>query len=259
MSRRFKPGIQRSQGGRRQMTQDFRRQRRRARINPSRTFVPRTMGAFAMTESKYFDSFGQVTVAESTDWTSTEADPGTLNTLFVPQEGSDLDNRIGRQVHVTRMAIRGIIAVTAESALATMLNLPAVRLILFQDQQTNGVQAQGEQLMAAPGAATQALTFSTFQNTANFGRFRVLRDKTVKLGLQASFNDAATTGTVATQHIPFKMNVRFRTPMSVRFNATNGGTIGDIVDNSFHLLAQKSGVGFTHTLSYQCRTYYKDG
>lgn len=259
MSRRFKTGIQRSQGGRRRMTQNFRRNRRQGRMAQARSFVPRTMGPFAMTESKYFDSFRAIVVPESNDWTATECDPSTLNTLFVPQEGSDLDNRIGRQVHVYRMCIRGVIAAATLNDQADMINVPAVRLILFMDQQTNGIQAQGEELMAAPGAATAALTFSTFQNTANFGRFRVLRDKTMKLGIANAFTDGTSTGSIAIQHIPFKMNVRFRNPISVRFNGVNGGSVGDIVDNSFHLLAQKSGTQYDHTLHYQCRTYYKDG
>lgn len=209
-------------------------------------------------ESKYFDSFVSVTaVPESTDWTATEVDPAA-NSLFTPVEGSDIDTRVGRKVTVYKMSIRGVIVPAALTDQADILEVPAVRLILFQDMQTNGAQAQGEQVMAAPGAATAVLTFSTFQNTANFGRFRVLRDKFFPMGIVTAGTDGANTTSQCLQSIPFHFTVRFRGGMPVRFNGTNGGTVADIVDNSFHLLAQKSGTPFAHTISYQCRTYYKD-
>lgn len=257
----FKRTFNRSQmqGRRARQGQSNRLARRRATIQSKRQFVPRTMGAFAQTETKYFDSFLSASnIAESADWTGTEVDPATLLNLFNPVEGSDLDNRVGRKVLVKRIAMRGVITATTEADQADVLALPQVRLILFQDMQTNGSQAQGEQVMASPGAATTALTFCTFQNTANFGRFRVLRDVVIRLGQQVTATDGTNTSSQNMQHIPFKLTFRFKQPVAVRFNATNGGTIGDIVDNSFHLLAQKSGANFTHQISYQCRTYYKD-
>lgn len=223
-----------------------------------RQFVPRTMGPFSVTESKYFDSFVNATaVPESTDWTGTEVDPAA-ESLFTPQEGSDIDNRIGRKVSVYKLAIRGYISQAIASDQADILANTLIRLILFIDTQTNGVQAQGENLMASPGAATQALTFCTFQNLQNLGRFRVLRDKVIRPTIEVAGTDGANTNSIQSNPVHFKMTVKFKKPIIVRFNATNGGTVGDIIDNSFHLLAQKSGSNFTHNISYQCRTYYKD-
>lgn len=254
----FKP--QQFNSGKRRVfqQQQARKNRRAVKVSQARSVVPRTMGPFAQTESKYFDSFvSAAVIAESVDWTGTEVDP-VANSLFTPAEGSDIDNRVGRKVSVYKLAIRGAIVPDALQDQSDIRNVPVCRLILFMDMQTNGGQAQGETVMAAPGAATGVLTYSTFQNTANFGRFRVLRDKTYKLGIVTAGTDGASTTSQCIQTIPFKLTVKFTTPVEVRFNATNGGTIGDIVDNSFHMLAQKSGSEFVHNISYQARVYYKD-
>lgn len=256
----FKPKFSTShQDWRAKRGQQNRQNRRAVKVSKARSVVPRTMGPFAHTESKYFDSFvNAALIAESVDWTGTEVDP-TANSLFTPSEGADIDNRVGRKVSLYKLAIRGAIIPDAISDQADILQVPACRLILFMDMQTNGAQAQGETVMQGPGAATGVLTFSTFQNTANFGRFRVLRDKTYKLGIVTAGTDGASTTSQALQTIPFKLTVKFSKPVEVRFNATNAGTIGDIVDNSFHMLAQKSGSPFVHNISYQARGYYKDG
>lgn len=213
-----------------------------------------------VTERKYFDSFlSAAAVAGSTDWTATELDPATLNTLCVPSEGSDIDNRVGRQITVHSIRIRGVLSVAALQDQADMVQVPAVRLVLFQDMQTNAAQAQGENLMAAPGAATAPLTMSTFQNLSNLGRFRVLKDKYIKLGMPYAGTDGASTNSLAPgQNVPFKLNFKFKRPVVIRFNATNGGSVADIIDNSFHLLGQKSATTWVASISYQCRTSYTD-
>ena len=141
-----------------------------------------------------------------------------------------------------------------------------MRLVLFQDKQTNGSQAQGEELMQAPATATAPLAVQTFQSLANFGRFRVLKDKILSFNFQANAADnVTTTGNNFTNSqempsIPFKITHTFRKPVIVHFNGSNGGAgdgdIGDIVDNSFHLLLNsESSVG---ALSYNCRTTFTD-
>ncbi len=226
----------------------------------NRNFVGRTMGALAQSESKYFDSFLDDTVitAASASWAGTEADPATALTLFLPTEGSDIDNRIGRRVSVYKLAIRGIITMDGLSDQADALAMPSFRIIVYLDTQTNGAQVQGETLMQGPGAATSELVHCTFQNTNSFGRFRVLRDITIRPKLTERINDAVATGSIVQDDCPFKMTINFKKPIVFKFNGLNAGTIGDIVDNSFHLIIHKSVNNGVHDLSYQARTYYKD-
>lgn len=224
-----------------------------------RNFVPRTMGPFAASESKYFDSFKEsLTLDEASAATRKEADPATLNTLFCPQEGSDIDNRIGRKVAVHKIVLKMVLVPDVTSTAAAAVTGSIVRIGLVIDEQTNGTQAQSEDVYEAIGTPTVPNNANYFQNKANFGRFRVLKDKCYPMGPAMVFNDAAGTGTYTFQEKCIKWTRKFVSPVIVKFNGTNGGTVGDIVDNSFHLYAWKNNGAGNYALSYTCRTYYKD-
>lgn len=226
--------------------------------NPSgRQTVPRTMGAFAQTERKYFTSLVSADgITTSTNWASTELDPAA-NSMFTPQEGSDIDNRVGRRVEVVKIQVRGNITCAAQPNQTAAQEPTLVRLILCQDMQTNGTQMSGEELMQPPATATAPLAVCSFQNPANFGRFRVLKDKLFTLTNPALTYDGTNieqNGLVKA----FKWTIKFQKPIEVRFNSTNGGTIGDIVNNSFHMIGSASNADLTPTISYQARFVYTD-
>lgn len=221
--------------------------------------VPRTRGPFARGEMKYSDAYRVgVAVPKTTTWAGAELDPSTANCLFSPVQGNDINNREGRHVYVTKLKLRGVISTTVLQDQADAIGGAAVRLILVQDQQTNGTQMNAEDLMASPQAANVSLTFCQFQNLQNFGRFKVLKDKIFYPKDPFSQTDGANTASECMSDIPFKWNIRFKTPVSVRFNATNGGTIADIVDNSFHLIGTKSSAGYATVLDYNCRVCFKE-
>lgn len=215
-------------------------------------------------ESHYFDSGASSAINEGNDWSASNIEPTTypvvgINTLFAPTEGDDINNRQGRKVAVYKIAIRGVITTAVLSDQADIVANPAVRLVMFMDQQPNGATALGNAVMGPPFvSASPAIAFNAFQNTANFGRFRVLRDQTYMLPVVTAGTDGASTNSLACQDVPIKMTVKFKKPIIVKFNGTNGGTIADLVSNAFGLLAHKSGAGFATTITYQCRTYYKD-
>lgn len=226
---------------------------------PGYPTVARTRGVYGQGEMKYFDSFRSAQdVAEGATWAGTELDPTATNTLFVPQEGSAINQRIGRKVKVFKVKIRGIIQTVIASDQADVLPAPLTRLVLYLDQQTNSTQAQGEDVMATPGAATNALAACVYQNLANFGRFKVLKDKTYQTRMVTAAPDGAATVSVAIPDIPFKWNINYPGGIDVHFNATNGGTVADIVNNSWHIIGIKSSSRFSSELSYQCRVCYKE-
>lgn len=238
-----------------------RKKRQQALVASRRTgysYVPRTPGGMSSTERKYFDSYlGSTAVTAPTSWAGAELDPATLNCLFVPSEGSDINDRVGRKVSVIKLQMRGTLQIPNLANQTSGLYVPEVRLILYQDMQTNATQAQAEELMGSPGTAANLNLINTFQNTANFGRFRVLKDKTYMVR-----NTNATWDGTNIEYdgaiIPFKFTIRFRKPVVVRFNATNGGSVADIIDNSFHLIGVRSSSNYTVNIGYQCRTVYLD-
>lgn len=220
--------------------------------------VARTRGAAVTGEMKYFDSERtSVAITASTDWTASEYDPATLNTLFVPVVGAGVNQRIGKAVKVIKIKIKGLINIPAQTNQSAADVADVVRIALVQDCQTNAAQCQGEQVFTPPTSATAFQALCAFQNVDNFGRFKVLKDKLIRLPQPIIAFDGTNIEQVGIE-IPFKFTYKPRVPIVVRFNATNGGTVADIVDNSWHILASATGVTCAQTIIYNCRTCYKE-
>lgn len=211
-------------------------------------------------EMKYFDTSYAPTAIQvvSTTWASTVADPTTFNCLFAPVIGSAINQRIGREVKVMKIKIRGQITSDAQTLQSAGDNGNQVRLMLVQDTQTNAAQMTGTQLMEGVSSSTR--TINAFQSLANFGRFRVLKDKSIILSNANLANDTGSTGGIIQSGLKrhFKINYTFQKPVSVHFNATNGGSVADIVDNSFHIVCASDNTGMDVDLCYVCRVCYKE-
>lgn len=220
------------------------------------TQVPRNRPVYSRGEMKYYDNEYSAAIVASTDWTGTEADPTSL-TLFAPQEGSGINQRIGRSADVYKIKIRGNISVAAQANQTAADVAALVRLILVQDMQTNAAQMQGEQLMTDPSSVDANVVINSFQSLVNFGRFKVMMDKTLSLR-QASMTYDGTNIEQAGYVIPFKFTLNFRKPIRVRFNATANGSVTDIVDNSFHIIANCTSTAQAPTLNYQSRVCFKE-
>lgn len=227
------------------------------------TTVARTRGVYARGEMKYFDCMRTISaISGSTNWTGTEYDPDTtpvagINTLFAPTQGAGIAQRIGKACKVLKIKIHGEIQVPNQINQAAADAASIVRVALVQDMQTNSTQAQGEQVFTAPAIATATLATEAFQNIDNFGRFKVLKDKFFYLNSPSMAYDGTNieqSGLVKR----FAWTIKFKKPVEVRFNATNGGTIADIVDNSWHIMANTSNTDLTPYLVYNCRVCFKE-
>lgn len=212
--------------------------------------------ALIITERKYFDAEvnGGVLVASGSSWANGEFDPATLNTLFAPTQGDDFNQRSGRKVQVMSIKIRGHIQVLSQTNQTVTDNAAYIRMMLVQDRQTNAAQLNAEDVISSGGAS---VAINMFQNAAFFGRFRVLKEKIIKMQNPAISYD----GTNIEQQgliMNFKMNHNFLKPVSIHFNATNGGTVADIVDNSFHVIVLATSVELAPTISYKVRTTFVD-
>lgn len=234
--------------------------------------VARSRGAAVTGEMKYFDceNTGTAIAATTTTWVAgTMVDPtSTINLgsaavatplcLFAPTVGAGLNQRIGRQCKVFKVKVHGHFNVPVQAAQGTADAPCVIRAMLVQDMQTNSAQMTGAQLMQDTSASA-ACTLQTFQNPNNFGRFKVLKEKwfTVRdMNLVGSPTaaDVVQQGTI----IPFKMARKFKFPTLVHFNATNGGTVADIVDNSFHLVIGTSSAAYVPSIFYMTRVSFKE-
>lgn len=231
--------------------------------------VARSRGAAVTGEMKYYDAETTLVglVAPATDWSGTETDPETsINlgaapvatplTLCAPTVGAGLNQRIGRDIKLMKVKVRGYINVAAQAGVNTADAAASCRILLVLDTQTNAAQMNGEDLLN--GASAASATFNSFQNPNFFGRFRVLKDITVTLQDPSLAGEVAATNIIQSGLIrPFKMNVNLG-GITSRFNATNGGTVADIVDNSLHIIAGCSNQGLAPSISYYSRVAYKE-
>lgn len=220
-------------------------------------------------EMKYFDTErASQALTASADWTGTEHDPNTTQeaspvsnplTLFAPVQGTAINQRIGRAAKIHKIKIRGHINCIKQAS-ATIADDPAhIRILLVQDMQTNSAQMQGEDLMADPTTNTARQAIDCFQDLKNFGRFKVWKDKVIimqnpNLGISTTTTTNIQAGLTQT----FKFNLTFKEPIVVRFNAGVTGTVTDIVDNSWHIIAQTTDIDLAPTISYNCRVCFKE-
>lgn len=232
--------------------------------------VPRARGAAVTGEMKYYDADASSIniVALTTTWPAgSMIDPLTsINLgsaavanplcLCVPTVGAALNQRIGRQIKIMKIKVRGSVFCPPQDGQSATDATNKVRLLLVQDTQTNASQMTGAQLFQDATASTT--TINSFQNPNNFGRFRVLKDKVF------TFSNVNMTGTGAGNILQsglrqsFKFNINFKEPITVHFNATNGGTVADIIDNSFHMVAGTDNTSFVPLIAYYARTAYKE-
>lgn len=216
------------------------------------TTVARTRGAYATGEMKYFDTgLSATAIPASSNWTSTVLDPTAL-CLCAPTQGAGINQRIGKAVVLHKLKIRGRVITPPVEAVATATASVYIRFIICQDKQTNATQMTGTQLMGTFGGGLHPFCY---QNIDNFGRFTVLKDKVYVVEDPNLSGDAAAHDVNSKSRV-FKFTLKFRKGVPIRFNATNGGTVADIVDNSFHILANASVAG--SSIEYVCRACYKE-
>lgn len=220
-------------------------------------------------EMKYFDCELQETAVAvvTTTWVATtlrdptttlaldDAAVATPACLFAPIKSAGLNGRIGRKTKVYKIKINGMVRTHNSSGAVTSLDGALMRMMLVQDMQTNIGAMTSAQLMRDAGGANT--TINSFQNPNNFGRFRVLKEKRMTL---QNPNVAGVVGATETQGLVqhFKMTINFKTPVLVNFNQTNGGTVADIIDNSFHFIIGCENNELTPAISYYSRVCYKE-
>lgn len=233
--------------------------------------VARTRGAAVTGEMKYFDCElqGTAIAAVTTTWVAgTLQDPGTTinlgsaavatpGCLFAPTVGAALNARIGRKVRMMKCRVNGIITIPVQAAQAAADTAAKIRIMLVMDNQTNAAAMTSAQLMNDGGAAST--TINSFQNPNNFGRFRVLKEKIVTLSnMNLTGSPTAADVIQASAVRAWKMSYKFRQPVEVIFNATNGGTVADIVNSSLHIIVGASSIAFAPTVAYYSRVAYKE-
>lgn len=232
--------------------------------------VARTRGAAVQGEMKYFDCECTATnlVACTTTWVAgTLVDPTTTINLgsapvatplclFAPTVGAALNQRIGRQVKMFKVKVHGLLTVPPQAAQAAADASTMIRMMLVLDKQANAAPMTSAQLMRDAGAG--GTTINSFQNPDNFGRFRVLKEREYSVS-NLNVAGSPTAGDViqVSWSKPFKMSKKLG-GLPVRFNATNGGTVADLIDNALHIIIAVNNAAYVVNVAYYTRVCYKE-
>ncbi len=219
------------------------RRRRTARLN-IRT------GGFLGREMKFLDT-ALTGATLSATWTGGELDPAVFLGLSCVAQGNSEIQRIGRKYTVHSIHIKGFIQVSALEAQPAPIADQITRLILVVDQQTNGAQLDAESVIVSAGAGTDV---NAFRNLEFTHRFRVLKDKFIRVGVgNHGTNEGAVNSFANSQFlIPFKFNHSFKPGLQVIASDTSA-IIADMVDNSIHLIGCSTAATNTITYTARCR------
>lgn len=224
-------------------------------------------------ETKYFDTTTAFTVPGLADWTGTEvacssyiqSDGTTVgaytDAALIPSAiGAGYGQVQGSKYILKKIRIKGQVAMSgtlgdqADGAFGR-----TVRIVLVQDTQPNGSQAQGEDIFTDLGAANQCNFSFLAMGAGSGGRFRILADKIVALQPSAAQTDGANTGSISFTTPTFKLGHNFKNGLQVLVKANSSTpTVASLSNNNIFMLAHMSSSTPTVTLAAACRAYYVD-
>ncbi len=207
----------------------------------------RTAG-FLGIEKKFFEtSRAASALVAAVDWAGAEQDPTTLNCLNCPTKGDGEQNRDGRYITMRSIHVRGAIDWAAQGGQTAADDYGPVQVSLVLDMQTNAGSLSSEDVYVNQSANAFTVC-QPLRNLEFTSRFRVLKTVTVYPQMATQTGDTAD---VSGQVKCFKMDVDLR-GLRCQFKA-NAGTIGDIVDNSLHIVANATSITAAPRLNYNAR------
>ncbi len=230
-------------------------------------------GATVFNETKYFDCgiFTSVTFAGA-DWSDTEvpcdnfvnssgtAAAYTDSCLLPTAIGSGYGQVNGNRYKLKKIRVRGTFKVVVVQDAADMLLPTYVRLMLIHDEQPNGSQAQGEDIMQDIGASGENL-YSYKRVAASSGRFRILKDEFSTLQPAVAGTDGASTNSLGWEGGNFSFQYQPNNPILVNVKSGSATpTVASTINCNMFLLiaATRNDSATAVTITAASRAYYVD-
>jgi len=222
------------------------------------------------TETKYFDtSFGQ-TLSVAADWTGSEvpcvqyiqSDGTTVgsytDSALIPSAiGAGYGQVNGNKYYLKRLRLKGMVTASVSPDTADVPAPASIRLLLVQDLQPQGAQAQGESILTDMGTAAQAHFSFMAMAAGSGGRFRVLKDKVYMSQPAVAGTDGASTLSTVRTGFNFKFQVNWKKPLQVQLKANSSTpTVASLSNCNLFLIAHSTVGGAT--ISGCARAYYQD-
>lgn len=201
-------------------------------------------------ETKFLNS-ELTTTATTTTWSSLNpAGTGCTDSISVPAQGDGEQQRDGRQYAILSVHVRGFATLgTLESQTAPDTS-KIVRVILYQDTQTNGAEATATDIMDG----SQSNDWLSFRNLQNSRRFKVLKDETILFTPQMMNEGAVNLFASGGITKLWNMDVTFKKPIIVNCTGTTAN-VTSVADNNLGLAFVSSSTSVN--IAYQARIRFQ--
>lgn len=227
-------------------------------------------------ETKYFDvGIATAVTWSGATWADSEvpadnyvnangASAGYTDSCLIPTaNGSGYGQVVGTKYHLKAIRVRGQLSIASSTGGTATSDAVKVRLLLVEDTQPNGSQAQGEDILQDIGGAPENM--NSFLRIPNaLGRFRIVKDKMIMLQPAITVNNAAATSvSTSFESRPFKINFSPKKPIEVNIKASSTTpTISQTINRNYFLLLAgldvPNGSVKSVTIAAASRAYYND-
>lgn len=209
---------------------------RRRKRTPSYSKVASMMGI----ELKNFDQYLDTSLPQ-TSLTGAVISPSTSDSLCGIQQGDGAEEREGRKVTMKKLFLN--VQLYSTSVIGV-----DVRLMIVQDTQTNGNQLVANQVLVNTAPDQQ---LSAFRNLANTKRIKVLYDQIHHLAPSLTEVGSVVIGSTPRKYVKIALDLK---DTIVTYTGTQG-TIANIQDNSWQLIAFASDSQTDISYASRCRFY----
>lgn len=207
-------------------------------------------GGFRGMELKFYDtSVVANALIAPTDASGGEHNPSGSVTLNTVAQNTSETGRIGRQIKMHSISIKGIVTVPPQTNQTLTDTHPEIFIAVVLDKQVNGALLNSEDVFKNITANAIGAT-SLFRNLEFIQRFKVLAVKRLRIHDQTIVWDGANLEQ-AGAHIAFDLSAKLK-GMIVNFCGTTSD-VANIVDNGLNLIAFTSNVNFLPHLTYGSR------
>lgn len=166
--------------------------------------------------------------------------------LFNPGQGVTISTRVGAAAYLHKLRLKCKFQIPAQAVVAGGSLPSIIRYALVRDMEPGTSLPTGAEVFTTAALAIESV--NALQESANFGRFQVLKDETIIL----QNPNLATTGTHGIAEC-VRINHTFKPPLKVRFNSTPRPNT-----DQFYIFAWTNSISLNPTISYLSRACFKE-
>lgn len=198
-------------------------------------------GGFSGKELKFFDSGLDATSVQCLpNLSDCMFDPLTINCLNCPEQGSAPQNREGRNIKMHSVHIEGTIHYVPQFNNTVIATIPDVFIALVLDTQTNKAQMNSGECFQNP-QLDPTLKTAPLRNLEYTHRFRVLKTMRIRAPDLSLDITGASGHEYSGKYIHFEIHKKLYGLITNFAGNASPNTVGNIVDNSLHIIAMSDG------------------